>query len=328
MLPLGTAHDFNQPYQPCSPALLPAIPLQGPGVSQAFQMDDLQAQAEPGAPSEIVSYNVGGHKPLDADWLHVTVPPARTTLRTSPGIRLFVDGGGGACIAEWRISARELAGFDGQQESGTTWHELGAGKGQGDAVVVGGVSAGEWIIHIHLAFGPDSAAKRDTTDSYARVVAGGSSPRGVDVPRPVLVSPCGDTLTPLTTTPDMVLSTDGVAWTSGEVARGTNHTGPGKMPEPVVPVAAGSLIRVRSADGSCGNDWGGAIFSVVPHDLAAAFGGAGLDYNNGSDPNSPTPPPVGGLNAIAPAAGEWLFSVVFFFGDSGVGTYYWRISVR
>jgi hypothetical protein len=330
MLPIGTARDYNQPYQPCSPALLPAIPIGGPTVSQAFEMDDLQAQQEPAAVGELVNYNWRGHQPLDAESLRVTVPPTRATLRTSPGVRLMVDGGGGACIAEWRVSARELEGFDGGQESGNAWRELGSGKGQGDAVVVGGVSAGEWILHIHLIFGPDGSAERDSTDTYARVLAGSGSPRSVDVPAPVLVAACSDKLTTRTTAPNMVLTTDGTVWTPGllGVAHGSGNTVPDKMPSPVVAIAAGSLIRVRTADGSCGNDWSGAMFSPVPYDLAAAFGGAGLEYNDGRDPNAPTLQPLGGLTALAPAPGEWLFSVVFFFGNATAATYYWRISVR
>jgi hypothetical protein len=330
MLPLGTARDYNQPYQPCLPALLPTIPIGGPTVSQAFEMDDLQAQQEPAAVGELVNYNWRGHQPLDAESLRVTVPPTRATLRTSPGVRLMVDGGGGACIAEWRVSARELDGFDGGQESGNAWRELGSGKGQGDAVVVGGLTAGEWILHIHLMFGPDGSAERDSTDSYARVLAGSGSPRSVDVPAPVLVAACSDKLTTRTTAPSMVLTMDGTVWTPGllGVAHGSGKTVPDKMPSPVVAITAGSLIRVRTADGSCGNDWSGAMFSPVPYDLAAAFGGAGLEYNDGTDPNAPTLQPLGGLTALAPAPGEWLFSVVFFFGNATAATYYWRISVR
>jgi hypothetical protein len=330
MLPLGTASNYNRPYQPCSPSLLPAIPMQGPSVSEAFEMDDLQAQTGQAAPSEIVSYDIGGHKPLAAGSLHVTVPPARATLRTSPDVRLFVDGGGGACIAEWRVSALELSGFDGQQESDSTWRELGAGSGQGDAVVVGGVPAGEWILHIHLAFGPAGTPALDTIEAYARVVADVATASGPEVPRPDLVAACGDSITSGAVLPDMVLGTDGTAWTPGElgVAHGSGNTAPDKMPEPVVAVSAGSLIRVRTADGSCGNNWGGAMFSPVPDDLAAAIAGSGLEYNDGAPSGPALKTPVGGLNAIAPAAGEWLFSVVFAFGDARVATYYWRISVR
>jgi hypothetical protein len=329
-LPLGTARGYGQPYQPCTPGLLPVPLTQGPTLSQAFDSGDSSpaeaAQLEPAAPSEMVTYSWHGQEPLAGATNEVTVPPAGAALHTSAGVRLYVTLGG-VCIAEWRVSAHPLAGFDGQQESGDSWVELGSGSGPGDAVVVGGVYAGEWIVHIHLVFGTVGTTERDTTDSYALVITtAGRQP--ARVPPPDLVAPCGDGIANLDQAPEMDLSTDGVSWTAGELgARSeSGDTTLDKPPVPVISVAAGSLIRVRTADGSCGNDWGGAMFAPVPVDLGSVFAGAGLDDNNGGPPDALTPPVVGGLNAVAPARGEWLFSILFYFGASAVANYYWRLS--
>jgi hypothetical protein len=330
-LPLGTARGYGQPYERCSPGLLAAPLTQGPFVSQAFDPGDppsQTAQTESAAPSEMVTYNWHGQEPAGGATNGVTVPPPGAALHTSPGVRLYVSLGGN-CIAEWRVSAAQLDGFGGQQESSDSWAELGSGSGQGDAVVVGGVSTGEWIVHIHLAFGPPDSTERDTTDSYALVMTT-AGPQPAAVPSPDLVAPCGKSISNVGRAPEMDLSMDGASWTAGKLGVESESDGTtlDELPAPVLAVAAGSLIRVRTADGSCGNDWGGAMFAPVPVALNSVFAGAGLEDNNGSPPEAQTPPAVGGLNAIAPAPGEWLFSVLFFFGNSTVANYYWRLSVR
>ena len=265
MLPLGPAQGFGQPYQPCAPTRLASTPSSGPSFWSAFVMSDAEAQGEVAAGSELVNYRVGGHVPLSGDELRVTVPSSRAALHTSPGVRLFIDGGGTTCITGWRVSARELEGFDGRQESGGVWRELGAGTGQADAVDVGGVPEGQWIVHLHLAYGLGGAAEQDSIEAYALVTTSVLGRPDPDVPAPALVAACGTTLVPRATPPTMELSVDGTTWVAGTlgVARldgsGDGQDVPPRMPAPVVSVAAGALLRVRTADGSCGNDWSVAL---------------------------------------------------------------------
>ncbi len=329
MLPLGTAKGYGQPYQPCTPGPLAAVPGTGPMLSQAFDYSSTEAQGESAASSVLVDYRIGGRSPLNGKANRVTVPSSGQTLHVDSGVRLFIDGGGLVCISRWRVSARPLGGFDGTQEAADAWRELGAGKGQGDAVVVGGVDDGSWIVHVHLEFGKDSEADPDALDAYARVETSMVGAADPSVPAPGLVAACAAKVTPVSAPPTMVLSADGGAtWTPAEAATQVEgSTVLAAMPSPVVQVAAGSLLRMRTADGSCGNDWGSAFIVPVPVDPALIGWGFGLLANDGGDVSA-LPDPKGGVNAIAPAPGEWVLGSVFWFGDRFATTYAWRISVH
>ena len=49
--------------------------------------------------------------------------------------------------------------------------------------------------------------------------------------------------------------------------------------------------------------------------------------NDGSDPNVDTPQLVGAVSGLAPAHGEWLIGIMFWFGGPDAVQYFWRVSV-
>ena len=333
MLPLGPTTSHNQPPAPCTPGV--PIGISRPTLSEALPVDQLSADPRPSAVGEIVNYNWAGHRPVAADSLRITVPALTWTLRPRAALmRLFLATSDGVCFAEWRVTARPLVAYDGAQESGSSWALLGEGSVQTDATVIGGLPAGDWILHIHLAFAPVGATPSHSSESYARVVVGDQlavQPPTVAAPNPA-ANCTGQTLAS-GRNPDIELAVAGMNSTAMGI-HGTVSTGhggallPAEMPDPPITMTPGMEIHVRTQDGSCGNDWGGFTFMPVPDALAGPFAeDAGLPTNDGTNPSVSTPQMAGAMTGLAPAPGQWLLTVTFWFGGPGSITYYWRISV-
>jgi hypothetical protein len=326
MLPLGPTESQNQPPGPCTPGI-PGI--SSPTLFDALPADQLQGDPQPAGVGQIVNYDWGGHRPVAADSLRVAVPQLNWTLRPRAArMRMVVATSTGICFAGWRVTARPLDGYDGAQDDGH-WALLGEGSAQTDATVVEGLPAGDWIVHVHLAYAPANTAPTHTSESYVRVVVGDR----LAVPAPNVAEPdppvdcSGQSLAP-GRTPEVVLAVDGVeGTTSGLYDRG-NTGEPASMPGPTVQLRAGARFTIRTADGTCGNDWSGLFFFAVPDDLTGPIASlSGLTTNNGTDPDAVTPQLTGAMAGLAPAPGEWLIGAIFWFGGPDAALYYWRVSV-
>ena len=331
MLPLGPTRSLNQPPSPCSPGIPGSVG--GAAVYPADVVTYYQAQTSGGAGSEVVNYDWGGHRPLAADGLHVTIPDPDRALRVGrSGMRLVVATSDGVCFSGWGVTARSVQGYDGTQDPGS-WDPLGAGTAAADAVVVGGLAEGDWIVHIHLAYSSDKQPGTYSSDSYIRVIVGGSQAAipAASVPPPDPVVKCEAPSVPSGSRPAVALTTDGApAPVSVEGVPGTVPTGyggfdlPAGLPAHVVDMAVGDLFTIRTEDGSCATGWS-LWFSPAPDSLAAPVaGGTGLAFNNGVPDNADAQAVAGAARVRAPSAGEWL--VALTFGTDGA-TYYWRISV-
>jgi hypothetical protein len=332
MLPLGPTRSLNQPPAPCGPGIPGGV--QAPGVYPADVVTYYQAQMGGGAAGEVVNYDWGGHRPLAADSLHVRIPDLSNALRVGrAGMRLVVGTSDGVCFASWGVTARSVTGYDGSQDPGS-WELLGDGAAAADAVVVGALPEGDWIVHIHLAYTATKETGTYTSESYARVVVGGRVEiPAVSVPAPDPAVDCTGKSLQAGHVPQVALTVDGAATSAGGVLGivSTTQSGPDSppsLPTEVVSMKAGELFTIRTTDGSCGNDWGGLYFFPVPDSLGGPIGGSsGLPSNHGGPPNPATIPLVGAIRGAAPAQGAWLLGAVFWFGGPNAVTYYWRISV-
>ena len=331
MLPLGPTTSLNQPPAACAPGVPPGV--DAPHVYEAVPLDSNQAQMAPAAGAEVVDYNWGGHRPLAADRLRVTVPDLRGALNLNVALmRLVVATSDGTCFGEWRVAARSVGGYDGSQDAGD-WIPLGDGTAAADAVVVAGLPDGDWIVHIHLEYVAGGSASTYSLESYVRVVVGGRVDLAAAiVPAPDPVADCTGKSLQQGRVPDVALTVDAAAGKPGVL--GTITTGasagvPSAIPAGVVSIGSGELFTVRPTDGSCGNDWSGLYFLPVPDTLAGPIANlSGLPSNNGGPQNATTPPLIGAIRGMAPAPGEWLVGVILFFGGSDPPCYYWRISVH
>lgn len=333
MLPLGPTTSNNQPPKPCTPGI--PIGISSPILYEALPADQFGADPPQAGVGEIVNYDWGGHKPLAAASLGVTVPALAGTLRPrAPLMRMVLATSDGVCFAQWRVTARPLLDFDGAQDSNSGWIPLGEGSAQTDATVVAGLPEGDWIVHIHLAFAPVGTTPSHASESYARVVVGDRlTVQPPVVPAPDPAADCaGKSLQP-GRNPDIELMVPGMHSTSMGV-HGTVSTGhggsllPAEMPDTLIPTQPGSTITLRTQDGSCGKDWSGYTFLPVPDALAGPYAeGSRLPTNNGTGPNASAQQLVGAMMGLAPAPGEWLLAVTFWFGGPEAATYYWRITV-
>jgi hypothetical protein len=333
MLPLGPTAGLNEPPGPCQPGI--PILIAQPKLYEALAADQELGDQQVAGVGEVVNYDWGGHRPVAADSLRVTVPSRVWTLRLAePLMRLVIATSDGVCFAQWRVTARPLAGYDGAQDTGSGWYLLSQGSAQTDAAVVEGLPRGEWVVHVHLVYSPSDTGLAYSSESYVGVIVG-DQPALVDpeVPAPDPAVDCtGQSLT-LDRQVDAELIVGGETGSTAGV-RGTASTGhggrdlPATMPAPSVQVKAGRQITVRTVDGTCGNDWSGFAFMPVPDALDGPFTPeSGLPTNDGADPTASTPQLVGAINGLAPAPGEWLLTVMFWFGGPDATTYYWRISV-
>jgi hypothetical protein len=326
MLPLGPTESNNQPPAPCTPG----VPdyLNFPSMYDAAVASN-QYDPQPAAVGETVNYDWGGHRPVSANSLRVTVPQLGWTLRSrAPRMRMVVALSSGWCFAAWRVTARPLDRYDGAQDDGS-WALLGEGATETDATVVEGLPAGDWIVHIHLAYAEPNATPTHSIESYARVVVGDR----LAVPAPQVAAPagCSGQAPAPGSVPDVLLAVDGATGTTkglidkaqvGQVGK------PGSLPTEMVHMKAGVRFTIRTADGTCGNDWSGLFFLPVPDDPAGPFASiSGLPTDNGTDPLASTPQPISGMAGLAPAAGEWLVGAMFEFDQTGAVIYYWHVSV-
>jgi hypothetical protein len=333
MLPLGPTRSLNQPPAPCGPGIPGGV--QAPGVYPADVVTYYQAQTVGGAAGEVVNYNWGGHRPLAADSLHVRIPDLSNALRVGrAGMRLVVATSDGTCFASWGVTARSVTGYDGSQDPGS-WEMLGDGAAAADAVVVGALPEGDWIVHIHLAYTATKEAGTYTSESYLRVVVGGRvAIPAVSVPAPDPAVDCtGQTLKAGRPAPDVALTvSDSSGSTGGGIGTVSTRGSAGEpdsLPVNVVSMKAGSLFTIRTVNGLCGNDWGGLYFFSVPDALSGPIASlSGLPNNNGAGINATTPPLVGAINGLAPPPGEWLVGAMFWFGGPDAIQYFWRVSVR
>jgi hypothetical protein len=334
MLPLGPTKSLNQPPAPCEPGIPGEVGA--PELYEAVPLDYSQAQSGlyPAAVAEVVDYSWGGHRPLAAGTLHVTIPDRRSALQLDVArMRLVVATSNGICFAAWRAAARSVSGYDGAQDAGA-WASLGEGAAEVDAVVVGGLPEGDWIVHVHLAYSITGAAATYSSESYARVVVGGHfALAAASVAAPSPAADCAAGTPPPGHTPPVALIVDGApsstAGTLGSITIGNSAGEPSAIPADVVSMKAGQPFRVRTTDGSCGNDWSGLFFFAAPDALPGPVAGlSGLPSNNGGPPDAATPPLVGAISGWAPAPGEWIVGAIFFFGGSNAVDYYWRISVH
>ena len=333
MLPLGPTARNNQPPVPCTPGI--PIGISRPVVYEALSADQLLADPRPSGVGEIVNYDWGGHRPVTADSLHITVPGLSWTLRPRAALmRMVVATSDGVCFAQWRVTARPLANYDGAQESGSSWALLGKGSVQTDATVIEGLPEGDWILHVHLAFAPIGATPTHSSESYARVVVGEKlAVQPPTVPAPDPEDGCAGQALQSGLNPDVELVLAGMH-ASAMGIHGTVSSGyggallPAEMPDPPIPTHPGTKITIRTEDGTCGNDSGGFMSMPVPDALAGPYAeDSGLPTNDGADPTASTPQMVRSMVGMAPAPGEWLLTVTFWFGGPALVTYYWRISV-
>lgn len=332
MLPLGPTKSLNQPPASCGPGIPGGIGA--PELYEAVPLDYSQAQSGlyPAAMAEVVDYSWGGHLPLAAGKLHVTVPDRRSALQLDVArMRLVVASNG--CFASWRATARSVNGYDGAQDAGT-WASLGEGAAEADAVVVGGLPEGDWIVHVHLAYSIAGAAATYSSESYARVVVGGHfALAAASVPAPSPAASCAGSSPPPGHTPPVALTVDAApsstAGTLGTITVGNSAGEPSAIPGDVVSMTAGAPFTVRTTDGSCGTDWSGLFFFAAPDALPGPVAGlSSLPSNNGGPPDAATPPLIGAIRGWAPAPGEWIVGAILFFGGSNAVDYYWRISVH
>jgi hypothetical protein len=332
MLPLGPTKSANQPPAPCSPGI-PGV--SAPVLGEALPLEVLRIDPQPVGVGEVVNYDWGGHRPVGADTLRVTVPNLLWTLRPRAArSRLVIATSNGMCFASWRATARPLQGYDGSQDTGG-WALLGEGQAQTDATVIEGLPEGDWIVHVHLAYGGPAATTTYSSDSYIRVLVGGN----VAVPAPSVPAPdpaakcSGQALTAGRPAPEVALTVAGEAGSTksslGTVSTKGSAGEPDKLPVEVVSMKPGSLFTIRTVAGSCGNDWSGLFFFAAPDSSSGPIAPlSGLPTNNGTDPFAVTPQLVGAINGLAPAQGEWLIGAMFWFGGPEVPQYFWRVSVK
>ena len=332
MLPLGPTESLNQPPASCSPGI-PGVGA--PVLYAALPAAQLRADPQPAGVGEVVNYDWGGHRPVAADSLHATVPNLNWTLRLSVSrMRMVVATSNGICFAQWRATARTIEGYDGAQDGGG-WALLGEGVAASDAVVIEGLPEGDWIVHVHLSYEAQNATGTHTSESYFRVIVGGRiAVQPASVPAPDPAAKCAGASLQPGHTPQVELKIDGPAASTTGI-RGTIDTGqggagiPASIPTDVIAMTAGELFTIRTADGTCGNDWSGMYFLAVPDALDGPIAGlSGLPSNNGTPPNVATPQLVGAITGRAPAPGEWLVGVALWFGGPIPVDYYWRISVH
>lgn len=333
MLPLGPTTSLNQPPEPCQPGV--PIVITQPKLYEALAADQALGDQQTAGVGEVVVYDWAGHRPVAADSLRVTVPSLAWTLRSHLArTRLVLATSDGVCFAQWRVTARPLAGYDGAQDPGSRWYLLGQGSAQADATVVQGLPQGEWIVHVHLGYAAVGSALPYTSESYVRVIVGDQlALTDPQAPAPDPAANCtGQSLAPGRVA-DAELTVQGV---SGSIAGvlgtvPTSHGGadlPAAMPDPPIQLRSGSKVTVRPADGTCGNDWSGFAFRPVPDSLGGPIAPeSGLPTSDGAARAASTPQLVGAVDGLAPAAGEWLMTVTFWFGGPEAATYYWRISV-
>jgi hypothetical protein len=335
MLPLGPTKSANQPPAPCVPGVPDGAGVTAPGMYEALPADVLRADPQPGGVGEVVNYDWGGHRPVAADTLRVTVPNLLGTLRPRAArMRLVIAISTGTCFASWRATARQLQDYDGSQDVGG-WALLGEGQAQTDATVIEGLPDGDWIVHVHLAFEAAGAGVRYSSESYVRVLVGGEvavPARPVPAPDPAAKCPA-QALTAGRPAPDVALTVSGEAGSTksslGTVSTKGSAGEPDKLPVDVVSMKPGSPFTIRTVNGSCGNDWSGLFFLAVPDSSDGPVAPlSGLPTNNGADPAAVTPPLVGAMNGLAPAQGEWLIGAMFWFGGPEATQYFWRVSVK
>lgn len=335
MLPLGPTRSANQPPAPCVAGIPDGAGVIAPEMYEALPADLLQAQTLPAGVGETVNYDWGGHRPVSADTLRVTVPNLGWTLRPQAArMRLVIATSNGICFASWRATARPLQGYDGSQET-VGWVLLGEGQALTDATVIEGLPEGDWIVHVHLAFEAADASVKHSSESYLRVLVGGEvavpAPR---VPAPDPAANCsGQELTAGRPAPDVALTVAGEAGSTksslGTVSTKGSAGEPDKLPVDVVTMKAGSLFTIQTVDGSCGNAWGGPFFLAVPDSSEGPVAPlSGLPTNTGADPAAVTPQLVGAINGLAPAQGEWFIGALFWFGGPEAPQYFWRVSVK
>jgi hypothetical protein len=304
-----------------------------PHLYDAVTAEVARADPRPSGISEVVDYGWDGHQPAGAGSLGVTVPGPYWTLNSrAPGMRIVVDASTTGCFGAWRVSARPTAGFDGSQDPGD-WTLLGEGNAvePTPAVVVGGLPEGDWMVHIYLDQNVGELIAR-WSDSYARVVVGGrAAVAPPQVPAPSPAADCaGQALASGRAVPAVALS---VAGPPGMEVLGTpsTHGVAGEVdtfPTDVVAMEAGSVFTVRPTNGTCGNNWSGLFFMAAPDAPVTPLAPlAGLPSNDGSDPNVDTPQLVGAVSGLAPAHGEWLIGIMFWFGGPDAVQYFWRVSV-
>jgi hypothetical protein len=337
MLPLGPTDTLDEPgSKHCASDGVKGIAgaiAGGAELYQALPADVLRANPLPAALSEVVNYDWGGRRPAAGDELRVTIPDLRGAIELPPGMRIVITS---RCATAWHASVRTVEGYDGSQDTGD-WVLLGQGEVAAPAIVVPGLPAGDWLVHVHLSFDAPGTPPTHWVDSYARLVVGGhpAVARAV-VPSPDPAAGCSgaklkDGLVPsvamtVAGNPVSIAAVPGTVSTKGETGR------PDVLPTATVTMNAGSIFTIRTVDGSCGNDWAGLYFIAAPDrldgpdDPIAAM--SGLPHNNGADPNAATMPLVGAISGIAPAPGEWLVGAMFWFGGPDAVEYFWRISVR
>jgi hypothetical protein len=333
MPPLGPTAGLNQPPRPCQPSV--PIVIAQPKMYEALAANWALGDQQQAGVGEVVTYDWGAHRPVAADSLRVTVPSLAWTLRSRVAhMRLVVATSDGVCFAQWRVAARPLAGYDGAQDAGSGWYLLGQGSAPTDATVVQGLPVGEWIVHVHLGYAAVDSSLSYSSESYVRIIVGDQlAITDPQAPAPDPAANCsGQSLAPGRNA-DAELTVQGVtgptAGMHGTVS--TGHGGaalPAAMPDPPIHMRSGSKLTVRTADGTCGNDWSGLAFLAVPDALGGPSAPeSGLPTNDGADRAASTTQLIGAMNGLAPAPGEWLLTVTFWFGGPDAATYYWRISV-
>ena len=317
MLPIGPTRSLNQPPSPCSPGIPGGVGAAGLYPADVFTYS--QAQSGSGSSSELVNYDWGGHRPVAADGLHVTIPDPSRALRVGrAGMRLVVATSDGVCFAGWRVTARPVQGYDGAQDPGT-WDLLGDGtagpSGRGRRAGRGRLDRPRPpLLRRPQGRGRErgSAYQRDLHPRPGRRRRGRPCRNGAAAfSGGRLRSPIAQRRPRADGCPDRRRQrpAGGVA---GLVSTEQGTAGsPPVQPTDVVSLNAGERFTIRTTDGSCGNDWSGLFFLPVPDGPDGPSAGlSSLPSNHGGPDNPVTIPLVGAISGVAPAPGDWCAAPV------------------